>query len=115
MRRAWATSPTCTEGNARCASIVLIAVNAGSTNSPTLEMRASCVPDPASPDAADAFYAYAYERRNVPGVMQELWYHAAGCHAWLVVSRDTRTHEISEVKLAQDVALERQKVAGTAP
>jgi methylglutamate dehydrogenase subunit B len=72
-------------------------------------------PDPASPDAADAFYAYAYERRNVPGVMQELWYHAAGCHAWLVVSRDTRTHEISEVKLAQDVALKRQKVAGTPP
>lgn len=71
-------------------------------------------PDPSSPDAAEAFYAYAYERRNVPGVMQELWYHAAGCHAWLVVSRDTRTHEISEVKLAQDVALERQKVADTA-
>ncbi len=72
-------------------------------------------PDPAAPDAAEAFYAYAYERRNVAGPMQELWYHAAGCHAWLVVSRDTRTHEISEVKLARDVALERQKVAGTAP
>jgi sarcosine oxidase subunit delta len=71
-------------------------------------------PDPASPNAEAAFYAYAYERANVAGLMRELWYHAAGCHAWLVVTRDTRTHEIFEVKSAQEVALERQKVAGTA-
>jgi len=74
-------------------------------------------PDPAAADAADAFYAFAYERRNVAGPMQELWYHAAGCHAWLVVSRDTRTHEIFEVKLAQDVALDRadKATAGSTP
>lgn len=66
-------------------------------------------PDPASADAADAFYNYAYERRNIAGPTQELWYHQAGCHAWLVVTRDTRTHEISDVKAAQDVALERVK------
>jgi sarcosine oxidase subunit delta len=64
-------------------------------------------PDPAAADAADAFYTYAYERRNIAGPTQELWYHQAGCHAWLVVTRDTRTHEISDVKAAQDVALER--------
>ena len=64
-------------------------------------------PDPASPNAAEDFYAFAYQRRNVAGPMQELWYHAAGCHAWLVVTRDTSTLEISEVKAAQDVALER--------
>jgi heterotetrameric sarcosine oxidase delta subunit len=73
-------------------------------------------PDPASPDANDAFYAYAYERRNVAGLMQELWYHASGCHAWLVVSRDTRTHEIFEVHASQEVALARRKAsAGSAP
>jgi heterotetrameric sarcosine oxidase delta subunit len=66
-------------------------------------------PDPAAADAADAFYVYAYERRNIAGPTQELWYHQAGCHAWLVVTRDTRTHEISDVKAAQDVALERVK------
>jgi heterotetrameric sarcosine oxidase delta subunit len=66
-------------------------------------------PDPGLPGAADAFYAFAYERRNVAGLMQELWYHQAGCHAWIVVSRDTRTHEIFNVRLAQDVALERSK------
>jgi len=72
-------------------------------------------PDPSAPDADEAFWAFAYERKNIAGPTQELWYHAAGCHAWLVVTRDTRTHEISDVRSAQDVALERQKSAGAAP
>ena len=72
-------------------------------------------PDATAPNAEEAFYTFAYERRNIAGPTQELWYHAAGCHAWLVVTRDTRTHEISDVKSAQDVALERQKSAGATP
>ncbi len=70
-------------------------------------------PDPAAPHAADAFYAYGYERTNIAGAHKELWYHSAGCHAWLVVSRDTRTHEISAVILAKDNALARAKSAGS--
>ena len=66
-------------------------------------------PDPTSPNAADEFYRYGYERRNVAGVMQELWFHGFGCHSWLVVSRDTRTHEIFSVVPARDVALTRGK------
>ncbi|MGD9668941.1 MAG: sarcosine oxidase subunit delta [Hyphomicrobiaceae bacterium] len=61
-------------------------------------------PEPECADADEAFYAYGYVRRNICGLHQELWFHNAGCHAWLVVTRDTRTHEISEVKLARDVA-----------
>ena len=72
-------------------------------------------PDPAALNAEEAFYAYGYERRNIAGPTQELWYHAAGCHAWLVVTRDTRTHQISEVKPAQDVALQRKKSASATP
>jgi len=71
-------------------------------------------PDASAPNAEDAFYAFAYERRNVAGPTQELWYHAAGCHAWLVVTRNTRTHEISDVKPAQDVALARQSPVSSA-
>jgi sarcosine oxidase subunit delta len=72
-------------------------------------------PDPASPDAKDEFYRFAYERRNIAGPTQELWYHQAGCHSWLVVTRDTRTHEISDVELAEDVASKRLKpTAGAA-
>lgn len=64
-------------------------------------------PDPSAADAAAAFYAYGYERKNIAGPTDELWYHGAGCHAWLVVTRDTRTHEISSVKPARDIALAR--------
>jgi len=51
-------------------------------------------PDPAAPDAAEAFHDYVYLRDNLEGPHRELWYHANGCRRWLVVTRDTRTHEI---------------------
>jgi methylglutamate dehydrogenase subunit B len=41
-----------------------------------------------------------YERTNSVGVMQEHWYHAAGCRRWLVATRNTQTHEILSVALA---------------
>ena len=66
-------------------------------------------PDTGREDVADAFYVYGYERMNPAGAHKELWYHSAGCHAWLVVGRDTRTHEISSVELAKDVAAKRVK------
>ncbi len=56
-------------------------------------------PDPARPDAAEAFYEYVYLRDNPAGQFRELWHHAAGCHSWVVVTRDTRTHAISKVTL----------------
>jgi sarcosine oxidase subunit delta len=57
-------------------------------------------PDPAKPDAAQAFHDYVYLRDNPSGNHLELWYHGGGCRAWLVVTRNTRTHEISDVKFA---------------
>lgn len=71
-------------------------------------------PDPASPDAAEQFYRYGYERQNVAGPHKELWYHSAGCHAWLVVERDTRTHEILTIETAKDAALKRNASKGGA-
>ena len=62
-------------------------------------------PDFSSPDAHKAFVAYVYERTNPAGPHRELWYHAAGCHAWLVVTRNVATHAISGVELARNVAL----------
>jgi len=57
-------------------------------------------PDPATADAQGAFTEYVYVRENPSGIHQELWYHGGGCRSWLVVTRNTRTHEISDVKLA---------------
>ena len=58
-------------------------------------------PDPAAAHAAAAFFDYVYLRDNPSGLHRELWYHGGGCRSWLVVTRNTRTHDISDVKLAQ--------------
>jgi methylglutamate dehydrogenase subunit B len=51
-------------------------------------------PDPDDLDATSRFIDYVYLRDNQAGPHREFWYHAFGCQAWLVVVRDTRTHEI---------------------
>jgi len=56
----------------------------------------------------DAWTDYVYYRDNPAGLHKELWYHAAGCHAWLVVTRDLRNHGIALVELARDLALARR-------
>ena len=61
-------------------------------------------PDPESDTVAEQFHDYAYLRDNPVGTLRELWFHEGGDRSWLVVTRDTRTHEISKVELARDVA-----------
>ena len=60
-------------------------------------------PDPETADA-EAWHDYAYLRDNPAGAHRELWFHEAGDRSWLVVTRDTLTHEITSVELARDVA-----------
>jgi methylglutamate dehydrogenase subunit B len=59
-------------------------------------------PNPSSENAAERFFDYVYLRDNPAGPMDELWYHASGCRSWLVVTRDTRTHDISGARLAME-------------
>ena len=47
---------------------------------------------------------YMYLRDNPAGDIRELWYHEQGDRSWLVVTRNTITHEIIKVELARDVA-----------
>ncbi|SDX81160.1 sarcosine oxidase subunit delta [Ruegeria halocynthiae] len=61
-------------------------------------------PDWQAEHAAEAFYDYAYLRDNPAGEHRELWFHEGGDRSWLVVTRNTVTHEISKVELARDVA-----------
>jgi len=60
-------------------------------------------PDPNTPDALEQFTAYVYQRDNIAGAHRDFWYHAAGCHAWLVVTRNTLTHEILAVESVTEV------------
>jgi methylglutamate dehydrogenase subunit B len=57
-------------------------------------------PDPASPDAERAFHDYVYLRDNPAGPHREFWLHVSGCRSWLIVTRDTRNHEILGAELA---------------
>ncbi len=59
-------------------------------------------PDAASADSDKAFFDYVYLRDNRAGEQQEFWYHAAGCRSWLVVTRNTVTHEIKAARRAAD-------------
>ena len=45
-------------------------------------------------------FDYVYLRDNPAGRHRDLWYHGSGCRTWLVVTRDTRTHEIFGVDYA---------------
>jgi heterotetrameric sarcosine oxidase delta subunit len=61
-------------------------------------------PDWQAENAASQFYEYQYLRENPAGEHRELWFHEAGDRSWLVVTRNTLTHEISKVEIARDVA-----------
>jgi sarcosine oxidase subunit delta len=39
-----------------------------------------------------------YTRTNLRGVEDELWRHTYGCRAWLVLTRDRVSHEVSAVR-----------------
>jgi heterotetrameric sarcosine oxidase delta subunit len=68
-------------------------------------------PDGLADGAEDALFEYLYIRDNPAGLHRELWFHEQGDRSWLVVTRDTRTHEITKVELARDVALARGRGA----
>ncbi|MFD2739433.1 sarcosine oxidase subunit delta [Sulfitobacter aestuarii] len=61
-------------------------------------------PDWEAEDAQEKFYEYAYLRDNPAGLHRELWFHETGDRSWLVVTRNTLTHEITNVEMASDVA-----------
>ena len=64
-------------------------------------------PDANAETALDDFHDYLYLRDNPAGSHKELWFHEQGDRSWLVVTRDTTTHEISHVELASDYAKRR--------
>ncbi|TNE35400.1 MAG: sarcosine oxidase subunit delta [Alphaproteobacteria bacterium] len=43
---------------------------------------------------------YVFLRNNPKGAHQEYWLHQHGCRAWLKVTRDMISHEITDVSFA---------------
>ncbi|THH38165.1 sarcosine oxidase subunit delta [Aliishimia ponticola] len=66
-------------------------------------------PDGMAEGAEAAFAEYVYQRDNPAGLHRELWFHEQGDRSWLVVTRDTTTHEIIGAELARDVSLARRE------
>ena len=60
-------------------------------------------PDWQAENAQDLFFDYLYMRDNPAGLHRELWYHEQGDRSWLVVTRNTVTHEITSVELARNL------------
>lgn len=57
-----------------------------------------------APDAGTQVWNdYLHNRDNPAGVTDELWWHGQGCGGYLVVTRNTVTHEILNVRLAKEV------------
>ena len=54
--------------------------------------------------AEEKFYEYLYLRKNIAGNHKELWFHQQGDRSWLVVTRNTITHEIIKVELANKIS-----------
>ncbi len=50
------------------------------------------------------WHDYLHLRDNPAGMSRELWWHGAGCGAWLVVERNTLNHEVTGVHLAETEA-----------
>ncbi|MER9001840.1 sarcosine oxidase subunit delta [Mesorhizobium australicum] len=53
---------------------------------------------PAANASRKIWFDYVYLRENPRGAFREYWHHTSGCRRWLVVSRDTATHEIEGLR-----------------
>lgn len=49
---------------------------------------------------AEDWHKAVFQRENPCGMQAETWHHLGGCRMWLVVERDTMTHEIRSVRPA---------------
>ena len=57
-----------------------------------------------APDASDKEWTdYVFIRNNPVGRHSELWQHTSGCRRWLVVERDTISHQVFSVADAADL------------
>ncbi|NIZ15395.1 sarcosine oxidase subunit delta [Phaeobacter sp. HF9A] len=64
--------------------------------------RGAALPLPDLAADVEVWHAHVHLRQNPAGPLEELWQHEMGCGAWLKVTRNTATHEILAVTLAEE-------------
>lgn len=52
---------------------------------------------------SETWLSFLYERKNPKGSHLEYWQHERGCRHWLVMERDTVTHDIIAIQFADEV------------
>lgn len=67
-------------------------------------IRGAALTRPAPGAPMDDWDAYVHLRDNPAGPSREHWQHSAGCGAWLIVTRDTATHEVIGAAFASEGA-----------
>ena len=55
---------------------------------------------PALDASAEEWEKAAFQRENIRGLQTETWQSVSGCRQWLIVERDTLTHQIRSVEAA---------------
>ena len=64
--------------------------------------RGAALERPAESASGGEWDAYLHLRANPAGVLEEFWSHDAGCGAWVIVRRDTASHEVYAQRLPGD-------------
>ncbi|MEM7731548.1 MAG: sarcosine oxidase subunit delta [Pseudomonadota bacterium] len=55
-------------------------------------------------EAMQPWLDYVFNRDNPRGWHREYWHHVQGCRQWVVVERNTLTHDVRSCRLAREVA-----------
>ena len=66
----------------------------GSRPKEEFTVKGAAIARPAPDAGTEPWMTYVYLRDNPRGRYDEYWHHTSGCRRWLVVTRDTATHEI---------------------
>lgn len=66
--------------------------------------RGAALDRPGPEATPEDWHGFLHLRENPEGPTRELWWHGAGCGAWLLVERDTRTHAVALARLAAEAA-----------
>ena len=76
--------------------IVIPCPHCGPRNEEEFACWSEVVPRPADPAAlSDGEWTdYVYNHANPKGWVREQWWHERGCRRWIIVERNTLTHEI---------------------
>ena len=61
-------------------------------------IKGAALPRPAADAPMAAWFDYVFLRANPRGRYEEHWHHSAGCRRWLVVTRDTMSHEVESCR-----------------